>query len=138
MATRLRCPACSLQRGVPLAWKEIAILRLAAWTSCSYVAYYHRLMALELGIDEELLGQIATLHDQKFPVEIANVISLTDAYHHGTDTRQGQFAFSGAQRVELLMTLAYYSMVVRVPDILNIQLHFQSHLQSHFQLQSKI
>lgn len=105
--------------------RELMILRTAALHRSPYEWHQHRRMAREAGVTEEEVAELPMWRSSRIfgPAERA-ALALTDAIVAGevpaeVDSEVSRH-FDHQQRVELTLTAAFYSMVPRLLDALDV------------------
>ena len=105
--------------------RELMILRTAALHQAPYEWHQHRRMAREAGVTDQDVAELQMWRSSRAfgPAERA-VLALTDAIVAGevpaeVNDELGRH-FDHAQRVELTLTAAFYSMVPRLLDALGV------------------
>jgi 4-carboxymuconolactone decarboxylase len=105
---------------LPLALNELAILVVArAWTS-QFVWWAHRAIAIEAGLDRDLVDDIAAGRSpqglEKLPSEVAAVYSFCNELQINRKVSDATFAglvkhYGEAGVVDLMGTMSYYTLV---------------------------
>lgn len=109
----------------PRQLRELMILRTAALQQAPYEWHQHRRMAREAGVTEEEVAELPMWRTSSAfgPAERA-ALALTDAIADGRVPAEVNDEvdryFDHAQRVELTLTAAFYSMVPRLLDALGV------------------
>ena len=107
--------------GTPRALRELMILRTAVVMRSEYEWVQHVAMARAAGVQEDKIQAIAAWQSSRLfePVERA-ALMLADGMltGHVTDAVHDELArhFTDAERVELILTAGFYTMVPRVLD----------------------
>ena len=103
----------------PVRLRELMILRNVQLAECEFEIVGHQIRARAAGVSDEELGQVATWRDSEaFSARERAALQLAEDMHDGkvTDATQELLAesFRDDERVELVMTVAFFCMVTRV------------------------
>ena len=110
------------------ALRELVIMRVAGLTDAHYEEHHHRRMALEAGISEAQLGDLARWRDSKrFNDQERAVLAMADAVTRGGKLPDIVHAdlkhhFKDGEVVELVLTAAFYNCVSRTLLALEVPL----------------
>ncbi len=105
--------------------RELMILRTATLHHSPYEWHQHRRMAAEAGVSDYEIAELEMWRTSRaFNAETRAALAFTDAIVHGevSEAVNQELAahFDLAQRIELTVTAAFYSMVPRVLDALGV------------------
>jgi alkylhydroperoxidase family enzyme len=108
--------------------RELIIMRVAGLTDAHYEEHHHRRMALEAGVSEAQLGDLARWRDSKrFNEAERAVLAMADAVTRGgklPDVVHDDLKrhFKPGEIVELVLTAAFYNCVSRTLLALEVPL----------------
>jgi 4-carboxymuconolactone decarboxylase len=105
--------------------RELMILRTAALHHSQYEWHQHRRMAREVGVTEYQVAELEMWRTSDgFTAEERAALALTDAIVADevpdAVVRELERHFTHAQRIELTVTVAFYSMVPRILEALRV------------------
>ena len=111
----------------PRALRELLIVRAAQVAESSYEWHHHVRMAREAGVGEEQLDAVADWRTVSvFSPRERAALALAEDLVHGSvgDATAAELErqFSDAERVELILTGAFYAMVARLLDAMGVPL----------------
>jgi len=110
------------------ALRELVIMRVAGLTDAHYEEHHHRRMALEAGVSEAQLADLARWRDSKrFNEAERAVLAMADAVTRGGKLPDVVHAdlqrhFKPGEIVELVLTAAFYNCVSRTLLALEVPL----------------
>jgi alkylhydroperoxidase family enzyme len=108
--------------------RELVIMRVAGLTDAHYEEHHHRRMALDAGVSEAQLGDLARWRDSKrFNDQERAVLAMADAVTRGGKLPDIVHAdlkrhFKDGEVVELVLTAAFYNCVSRTLLALEVPL----------------
>ncbi|QMU75048.1 carboxymuconolactone decarboxylase family protein [Streptacidiphilus sp. PB12-B1b] len=109
------------------AWREAAILRVAALSYSAYERFQHLDQARAAGWSEQQISDIESGRFGRLDAEVAALLTFVDACVAGTDTTDETFGSARAvltdrQLVNVIVLVGHYMTVARITGILRIEL----------------